>query len=254
MGIHEMDNIDLITHECDGIELSLSPLLTPTYAAQRVEIFNLTSGFTITAQCHLDGGGMQMKDPLIEIINRTGKPKYEKVFEWCAGFGVLGFEVLGHGLADKLMFSDYYPLAIETCLQNAKDNNVEDKVTGYVTPVIKNIPDDEMVDLIVSNPPHCFTEEHLNSMRVDPNYNDPKDFTNVARLLFDIDRNIHREFFKNIRSHLLPDADIYLVESYEDRELPVIAAEYGIELVGGYPVEVDCIPNGYCFHFKMGVQ
>lgn len=254
MGIQEMSNIELVTHECDGIELSLSPLVPPTEAAKRVEIFKLSSGLVITAQCHLDGGGMEMKDPLIEIIKNTGKAKYEKAFEWCAGFGVLGFEILGSGLADKLMFSDYYPLAIETCLMNAKANNVEDKVTGYITPVIKNIPDNEMVDLIVSNPPHCFTKEHLDINRNNPAYAEDADFSNNFRLLFDIDRNIHREFFKNIRSHLLPDADIYLIESWKDDVLASIAEEYGLVLVDVYPMPTNCIPSGHCFHFKMGVQ
>lgn len=213
---------------------------------QTVEI---SGNIKITFPTHLDGGGIAMKDDLITAICATGKSQYNRAFEWCAGFGVLGYEVLGMNLTKNLVFSDYYDVAIKNCLDTANNNGLGDRVTGYVTPCIGNIPLTEKWDLVVSNPPHSEDGEgfkyHMN--------NDPERkhsyIENSARLVVDEQWGIHTEFYANIRDHLTDDADLYIIESVTDIRNEQMAEAAGLYLVGTHPVTF--LPNGTIYHFKV---
>lgn len=199
----------------------------------------LDSGIKINSPAHLDGGGLRYKNDIINAIRNSGKEKYDRGFEWCAGFGVIGFEVLGLGLCDHMVFSDYYDVAIKDCYSTAHNNNLSNKITGYVSPAIEYIPEEEIWDLVVANPPWAFDE-----VATSRDYPDP----NMLRILVDQDFAIHREFYKNINAHLTDDADLYIIEVNKDPKLIMLAGMHGLNLISIY--NTKNAPNGGVFHFK----
>ena len=211
----------------------------------------LDSGIVLNSPTHLDGGGIEMKDDLIAAILKTGKPVYERGFEWCAGFGALGFEILGKGLCKHLVVSDYYDVAIQDCFETATNNNIRDKITGYISHSIENIPESEMWDLVFANPPHCPDEqESIDAMLADlPQGQIHNHLPNTLRLLIDQDWEIHKEFFSNIKKHLTTDADVYLIEANSDSEMYIrLAEEGGLRHVGTH--HIGFLPYGGIYHFK----
>lgn len=214
-------------------------------------VVTLDSKIVVEYPRALDGGGLDFKNDLIEIIKKSGTHSYKRAFEWCAGFGVLGFEMLGLGYCNHIVFSDYYPKAIENCLKTAKDNNLENYVTGYVTPTIAGLPENEVFDLIVSNPPHSASwEEFVETTENDPDAK-PETYLNSARLVVDKDWTIHREFFLNIRKHLTATADIYLIENGDHEILKTMAKMGGLYHVNSYTMEDKKMRRGTVMHFKV---
>jgi hypothetical protein len=208
---------------------------------------NLSSGIVIDYPTHLDGGGFEMVDDLINVIKSTGKQSYTRGCEWCAGFGVLGFEVLGLGIAEHMVFTDYYNLAIQTCLENASKNNIRDKVTGHISGTIKGIPNEKW-DLVISNPPHVFDREFfLETLPGGPESH--RNLDNSCRLIVDQNFAIHKEFFKNIKEKLTKDADVYLIEALKDGFINEWAEKGGLYLHATYPI--TALPHGQIFHFKL---
>ena len=208
----------------------------------------LASGIQLQYPTHLDGGGLQMKDELIEVIKKTGKHFYNRGYEWCAGFGVLGFEILGMGIARHMVFSDYYHVALDNCLSNAEKNDLSRHVTVHLSSTISGIPDVEKWDLVISNPPHTFDRtQFLKNMMSEHTGHTYLD--NTCRLLVDQDWTIHKEFFKNIRSKLTNDADVYLIESGRHDFFVTWAEENGLKHMGTYPITF--LQHGGIFHFKL---
>ena len=71
----------------------------------------LDNGIIINYPSTLDGGGTELIDDYLKIFNILNK-KYKNAFEWCSGFGILGFKILGNGIAENIHFSDIYQPAI----------------------------------------------------------------------------------------------------------------------------------------------
>jgi len=210
----------------------------------------LNGGVFIKYPLKLDGGGLNFKDDLIEVVRKTGKYSYNRAYEWCAGFGVLGYELLGMGICNHVVFSDMYDEAINNCLETAKANNLTKYVTGYHTDKIGNIPKSEQWDLVVSNPPHCVDlQEFKESVKTDYD-SDPKNLENAVRLCVDQDYKIHEEFFMNIREHLSTDADVYLIEAYYMESMVHMAKLHGLKLVGKHQMKDTTMPHGVILHFK----
>lgn len=215
---------------------------------------------------HLNGGGNWMRSFFLAIISERGKSHYSRGFEWCAGNGILGYDALGSNKCDHITFSDYYPVAIESCLGTAQRNNITHKVSAYVTPTISGIPESEKWDLVIGNPPHAFGSitETANYL-VESGISGPA-VDNVLRVLCDEGMEIHREFFQTISDHLLDDADIFLYEPgscvVDIINLLPLIEEWGIVLVDQYPVApyLDAIlpigmpksihVDGHVMHFK----
>jgi UDPglucose 6-dehydrogenase len=209
----------------------------------------LKGGIFVKYPRKLDGGGLNFKDDLLEVIQRTGQRSYNKCFEWCAGFGVLGFEILGMGIANRLVVSDSYKEAVDNCLNTAKLNNLSNYVTGYHTDKIADIPLTEKWDLVVSNPPHVWNmDEFLKEMQ--SKESSPKAIQNSARLCVDENLKAHREFFENIEKHLHSNSDIYLIETSKDEKIIHLARTFGLHCRGAYPMNDKTMPNGHILHFK----
>ena len=232
------------------------------------KIEHIVSGdIRIYTYSHLNGGGSWMADFFAKIVDdKSTKKIYDYGFEWCAGFGLLGFDALGRGKCNHITFSDYYNVAINSCILTAKENNIADRVKGFVSSTIEGIPKTEVWDLVIANPPHSFgsIDESIKSL-IDQGLSKTA-LNNVLRMILDEDFKIHKEFFTNIRSHLTIDADVFLYE-------PSYCADYiksqeqfindcGLEIFESYSINeyLDKIPkhipdfthrDGQLMHFKV---
>lgn len=162
------------------------------------------NGFILNYEPEMDGGGsIQYKD-FLTYIKSTGKT-YKHCFEWCSGLGAVGFSLLDAGICESITFMDVYEPSIDSVLQNAKDNNVSDKVKAYHLDAIHKLPKDLKFDLVIGNPPHSpgnpqGWEDHW------------------YRIIIDPDWKLHKEFFANISPYVELNSDIILSETHTVRE------------------------------------
>lgn len=210
----------------------------------------LNGGVFVKYPRKLDGGGLNFKDDLVDVVRKTGKYSYNRAYEWCAGFGVLGYELLGMGICNHIVFSDMYKDAIDNCIETAKSNNLVKYVTTYHSNKVGNIPTSEKWDLVISNPPHCDNLEQFKEAVKTDYESDPKNLDNSIRLCVDENYEIHKEFFTNIKNHLTLDADVYLIEAYYSENMIHMAKFHGLRLVGKHQMKDKTMPQGVILHFK----
>jgi UDPglucose 6-dehydrogenase len=240
----------------DG-ELAVIPTDSIPLKADNCTSVTLNSNIKIDYNRVFDGGGLSFKDHLIEIIKRKRlhNKVYSRAFEWCAGFGVLGYEILGMGICNHIVFSDYYDKAIQNCQETALKNYITAHVTTYVSPTIAGIPENEVWDLVVSNPPHVESYEEFiyNTINQPQHTTAPDMFNNSARLCVDEGFAIHKEFFKNIKKHLTPDADIYLIENNDYEIFKEYAKHNGLKHIESIPLNDpdNLMLHGTVMHFKV---
>ena len=174
------------------------------------------AGVKVSYKRHLDGGGSTFGQDFIPILRDRGMPKVQRAFEWCAGPGFIGFSLLAHGLAESLCLADVNPEAVAACRRTVARNRLESRVAVHLSDNLKDIPQSEQWDLVVSNPPH-FVDTSFGQLR----YHDP-------------DWRVHRGFFGAISSHLKPGGVVVLQEnnsgSTPDTFIPMIA-EAGLKVV-----------------------
>lgn len=198
----------------------------------------LSSGLKISFSILLDGGGVKCSQDIVETVKQLGaKKKYTNALEWCAGMGALGFDLLGHNLVDRVAFLEYIPFAEPTIIKNALENDLLEKVKVYISSTVSNIPDSEKFDLVVANPPHVsdFFEFLKNSRAQNGN---PEAFLSSARMCVDHKFSSHKEFFKNIRKYLTDDADILLIENFDNPIFKQWAHENGMKHVNSYKMPI----------------
>jgi tRNA1(Val) A37 N6-methylase TrmN6 len=155
-----------------------------TYGSTRVEF-----------KKHLDGGGTGFGQDFIAFLQLRHMPGQQRIFEWCAGPGFIGFSLLAHGLAETLCLADINAEAVEACQRTIAKNGLAERVSVYHSDNLKNIPDSERWDLIVSNPPH-FADDYIGDLRT-----------------YDDSWHIHREFFTAVDRFLKPGGVIVLQEN-----------------------------------------
>ncbi|MBC8178916.1 MAG: methyltransferase [Deltaproteobacteria bacterium] len=146
----------------------------------------------------LDGGGADFGQDYIDFIGGNFPPQ-KRVFEWCSGPGFIGFSLLAHGLCKTLCLADINPLAIEACSKTVRLNNLESKVTVYLSDNLKNIPPSEKWDLVVGNPPHF--------KRVCTKKRSPE------IIFLDKDWALHREFYKDVGKFLKQNGTLVIQEN-----------------------------------------
>ena len=156
----------------------------------------------------LNGGGIVFSKDFVYLIKHLYPNRiFERCFEWCAGPGFIGCEILSHKLCKTLCFLDLYNPAIDAIekTKNFVENNCADLVTTYLTNDISILPDEEKFDLIVANPPYLDNESKLP-------YN-IENYNNAIRLGVDLNWQSHINFFNNIKKHLTDDGVILLLQS-----------------------------------------
>lgn len=213
----------------------------------------LNKNWEITFPDIINGGGVVQRDFFVKKAQSTGK-KYKRGFEWCAGMGIIGYDLLAKDYCEHIVFNDKFPLAIENCLQNSRNNNIDNLVTGYIGNSISVIPKSEKWDLVVANPPHAAGREGWEKI-VRESFADSNEepwthevFDNWARLIIDEDWEAHIDFFKNLKDYLLPDADIFISENgkYDFLE-KLFCEDFNIISMDSFPV---LGPNAWMYHLK----
>jgi 16S rRNA G966 N2-methylase RsmD len=201
----------------------------------------LISGKTITLPVWLQGGGQQHKKYFLTSI---GDKKYKNAFEWCAGHGEIGFELITAGVCETMSFSDMHPKSAEWCLKNASDLNLSEKISAFTSSTISGIQTPIKWDLVVGNPPNSIGIDHefLADMR-------SKDFSEdhillYARTTWDLDFKTHTEFFKNIGAYTTDDVDMFIsVHLTVFTELKRITDLYGFEIIKIFDMFPDPYPE-----------
>ena len=215
----------------------------------------LDNGIIINYPSTLDGGGTELIEGFRKIFKILDK-KYKNTYEWCAGFGILGFEILGNGISENIYFSDIYQPAIENCLETAINNNISDNVFGYISDNVKDLPINNLFDLVVANPPNNFSlsgwkESKIKNTEYTSWEQYPK-WDDDVRIGCDDGYKIHIEFFDNIANKMIQGGDMLLliVNSHEEENFIVSLAEKnGFEFITNYKTSASF--GGEIFHFKL---
>jgi len=159
---------------------------------------------TVYYNTDIDGGGTLMAPCFIDLIKTVypGK-KFNNLFEWCSGAGMIGFSILAENLCQNLYLGDIYKPALEACeftkqnlpiqYQNNQISTLHMKNSNDIDPSLK-------FDLIVGNPPAI--TQNVFSYKL----------SNSPRITADDDYQIHRGFFQNIKKNLTSDGTILLDE------------------------------------------
>ena len=206
----------------------------------------LISGKTITYPEYLNGGGSIHKKYFLESI---GDKKYKNAFEWCAGHGEIGFELITNGICETLTFSDCYNKSAEWCLKNAQDLGIADHVTAVTSSIIGNLSFKHKFDLVVGNPPNSagLNMAHIQTYLTDENEDH---FIHWHRINNDLNFAAHREFFDSLYKYITGDADIFLSVNFRNEtHFRSIATASGFKLVR----IIDMLPDDphlKIFHFQ----
>ena len=75
---------------------------------------------------NLDGGGRNFGQDFIPIVKKLFV-KVNRICEFAAGPGFIGFSLLAHGLCESVCLTDVNPEAIKICNKTIKENKLEDK-------------------------------------------------------------------------------------------------------------------------------
>ena len=143
----------------------------------------------------LDGGGRSLAPVFHSALEGR---KFKRCFEWCAGPAWIGLWLLENGVCEELVTGDINPAAVEMV-------NLTIAATGAnVIAILSDNMDkvDGKFDLVVGNPPnYCnIQSSHL--------------FGHLRNDLrpSDVEWNIHRDFYANIREHLADGAELWVSE------------------------------------------
>ena len=216
---------------------------------------SLDNGIVINYPSVLDGGGTELIKDFSKILNILDR-KYKNTFEWCSGFGIIGFDILGNGITENLYFSDVYAPAIENCLETAINNNISDKVFGYVSDNIQDLPINNLFDLVVANPPNNFNLDGWKESKIKyteyTSWEQYPKWDDDVRIGCDDGFKIHIEFFDNIVNKMVQGGDVLLliVNGHEEENFIVSLAEKnGFEFITNYTTSASF--GGEIFHFKL---
>ncbi len=93
------------------------------------------NGTRVYFKKHLDGGGNDFGQDVIAFLKLRQIPRQQRIFEWCAGPGFIGFSLLAHGLAETLCLADVNPEAVEACRRTVRENGL-DSGSRFIVPII----------------------------------------------------------------------------------------------------------------------
>ena len=180
-------------------------------------------GIDVSYLPRLDGGGRDFGQDFIPIV-RERLGRVARACEFGCGPGFIGFSLLAHGLCDSLCLIDVNPEAVKIVKRTIKENHLEGRVSVYLSDGLKEIPESEKWDLVVSNPPHFggTAAEWRGDMRI-----------------FDPKWRIHRDFYRSVPRFLNRKGSVMFVEN-EMGSKPEMwkkeAIRNGLEWVGSFKV------------------
>ena len=155
--------------------------------------------FRVAYNSDEDGGGTWFGQEYVSIVQQRYGRGFDRCLEWCSGPGFIGFSLLAHSLCEHLCLMDKHLPVAESIRQTTSANLCSDRVDFYCLDNVADIPQHEIFDLIVANPPH-----YLQC---------PGD-SNYQRIAVDTEWQAHREFFANIGKHMHEHSIILLQENH----------------------------------------
>lgn len=164
-----------------------------------------------------DNGNYTISDLLAEHIKEEKVFVCDSVLEYCPGFGSIGFDMLGLGVTNKVVFADTEENSVLTCLETAKQNSVLFYTTGYAIDSIGDLPEEDKYDVIVAT---------LNG-----------------------DKQKYQDFFLHIHKHMTIYADIYLIEKEDDSNLKISNSSFSLANV--YYVDSIKFADKTVMHYKL---
>lgn len=179
-----------------------------------------------------DGGGKSFGTKYPSIINaRYPGRTFHCCLDWCSGPGFIGFNLLDHEICKTLHLVDNYRPGID-CAKKTINNlptQFRDRVHAHLIDDLALLPNSQMFDLVVANPPHFSAKistklQLLNHLYCSNTTSEQKekistihglwsDHDNTSRITVDKDWQAHKNFYKNIKSHLAPDGVILMQEN-----------------------------------------
>jgi methylase of polypeptide subunit release factors len=179
-----------------------------------------------------DGGGKSFGQRYIDIIKiRYPNRTFNNCLDWCSGPGFIGFSLLSHDICQKLNLVDYYQPAIDCAKKtiNKLPDHLRDHVQVHQINDLTLFSPSGTFDLIVANPPHFPAKiptklhllNHLYCSNTTPDQKEKistingllLDYDNTNRITVDKDWQAHKNFYKNIKSHLALDGVILMQEN-----------------------------------------
>ena len=153
--------------------------------------------FQVYDQSWHNGGGTWFGQEYLDIIkSRYPHRIFEHCLEWCSGPGYIGYNILDHGLCNRLCLIDKFAEAIDFARLTA--TQCPGQVSFYTTDTLSVLPLQEQFDLVVANPPH---------------YLECPGDDNYQRIAVDKDWSAHQDFYKHIAHHLATDGIILMQEN-----------------------------------------
>ena len=93
-----------------------------------------------------------------EVIKLAKKVGAKKILDLCTGSGAIAVSLAKYINKSEITATDISNDALRIAKLNAKNNNVEDRITFISSNLFQNIPE-EKYDIIVSNPPYIKTKD-----------------------------------------------------------------------------------------------
>lgn len=174
-------------------------------------------GLKLAWRQELSGGGRGFGQDFIPVVEHLFG-RVNRLYEFCAGPGYIGFALLARDLCDHLVLSDVNPQALDMARETVRLNDLGDKVTIYESDGLNDIPADERWDLVISNPPH-----YPFQVKDEP-----------SLILDDPDWQMHRDFFGRVGAFLAPGASVLFLENSEGappEDFMPMLADGGLSLV-----------------------
>lgn len=176
------------------------------------------NGVVVFGDDLLDGEGTTVGQDYLRVLHELDIGPVERLFEFCAGPGYIGFMLLASGYCRNLCLADINPQAVEAQTRTIEHNNLEGLVSTHVSDVFSDIPETEKWDLVVSNPPH-FLPRWEGEIPADPRDElaiaKVKDRYRQAGLLKarDPDWAIHRRFYAGVKRFMKPGGLVVMQEN-----------------------------------------
>jgi len=195
------------------------------------------NGLLVYDSPELNGGGKRFRRLYSRVLLRMGWKRCNRIFEFCAGPGYIGYSLLAHGFSESLTLADINLRAVLAARHTAKHNGIEDRVTVYESDCLDGIPPSEKWDLVVGIPPNFSPLDDRDDL-----------------MLLDRGWALHRRFYAGIKPFMTAGGLVILVE-HEEASNPGIFApmiEAGGGKVGAVIVECDLTGDSEGVYFMVG--
>jgi hypothetical protein len=154
------------------------------------------NGLVVFDQPDLEGGGLSYGADYARLLIELGIRPADRMFEFCAGPGYIGFFLLSLGLCKQLVLADVNPSAVAAARKTVDFNGLSERVSVLESDGLSKIPKTEKWDVVVGNPPHFLSAN-----------------SNVALRTADPGWRIHAAFYAQIGKFMKPGGKVILVEN-----------------------------------------